>query len=74
MLTGVGDCIQNCRELYRITYRNRQKGGHLRLKPLVLATRCMQNIDVERGLSVMSRSDTWIGIVYIEWYEWCTFM
>ena len=74
MLTGVGDCIQNFRGLYRITYRNRQKSGHLRLKPLVLATRCMQNIDVERGLSVMSRSDTWIGIVHIEWYEWCTFM
>lgn len=74
MLTGVEDCIQNFRELYRITYRNRQKSGHLRLKPLVLATRCMQNIDVERGLSVMSRSDTWIGIVHIEWYEWCTFM
>jgi|UPI00059D1ED9 hypothetical protein len=74
MLTGVGDCIQNCRELYRITYRNRQMGGRLRLKPLVLATRYIQNIDIERGLSMMSRSDTWVGIVHIEWYEWCTFM
>ena len=74
MLTGVEDCIQNFRELYRITYRNRQNSGHLRLKPLVLATRCMQNIDVERGLSMMSHSDTWVGIVHIEWYEWCTFM
>ena len=74
MLTGVGDCIQNFRGLYRITYRTRQMGGHLRLTPLVLAARCMQNIDVERGLSVMSHSDTGVGIVYIEWYEWCTFM
>ena len=74
MLTGVEDCIQNFRELYRITYRNRQKSGHLRLKPLVLATRYIQNIDIERGLSMMSRSDTWVGIVHIEWYEWCTFM
>lgn len=74
MLTGVGDCIQNFRGLYRITYRTRQMGGHLRLTPLVLAARYIQNIHIERGLSVMSRSDTGVGIVPIEWYEWCTFM
>ena len=62
MLTGGADCIQNHEGLYRITYMKMPAVWSSAMEATHLATRCIQNMYIERGLSTVSRSDTCVAL------------